>query len=316
VPKSLKRSIKEQRAALHDMLTRPAQRLAESCQQAWPDRESLSVALLRGFAEIPYCTYLYVTDLAGKQISDNVSSDGRMPNHFGRDRSPRPYMKEAHPDVAFVLSEAYISLWAQRPSLTALQTLYENGRPVGYLGVDVDLRDLPTTGGLYADPDAWQQIKGDPAIRGSVFLQTRVESAMDRNIKQVMAIFHELIVARGMFQAVLHFSSSRATVWVVDDPFRYRILQIDALSDPDICLAYPLSNYPEDAEIPEQSIQPVLDNLMRLRFADDTIYLRSASLNIFNGLISLTFSCDGTHYMSYGEFLRKNTAFWYGDAAT
>jgi hypothetical protein len=312
---SLKRSIQEQRAALCDMLVSPLWRLAESCQQAWPGRESLSAALLLGFPDISYCTYLYVTDLAGKQLSDNVSRDGRLSGHFGRDRSLRPYMKEARSDVDFVLSEAYISLLAQRPSLTALQTIYRDGKAVAYLGVDFDLRDLPMTSSLYADPDVWQQIKGDPAIRVSVFLQTRVESALDRNIKQAMSILHELIVARGMFQVVLHFSSSRATVWVVDDPFRYRILQIDALSDPDICLAYPLSPYSADAEIPAEKIQAVLDNLMRLRFADDTIYLRSASLNIFNGLISLTFSCDGTHYMPYSEFLHKDTAFWFGDTA-
>lgn len=313
---SLKRSIQKQRTALSEVLVDPVKQLAELCAQAWPQRESLSEVLLQGFADIPYCKYLYVTDIEGRQLSDNVSHDGRLPGHYGRDRSLRPYMKEARPDVAFVLADAYISLLAQRPSLTALQTLYLDGKAVAYLGVDFDLRDLPMTGDLYADPAAWQQIKGDPAIRGTVFLQTRVESALDRNIKQAMSILHELIVTRGVFQVMLHFSSSRATVWVVDDPFRYRILQIDELSDPDICLAYPLSRYPADAEIPQKNIQAVLDNLIRLRFGDDTIYLRSASLNIFNGLVSLTFSCDGTHYMPHSEFLHKDTAFWFGNTVT
>ena len=40
-----------------------------------------------------------------------------------------------------------------------------------------------------------------------------------------------------------------------------------------------------------------------------------ASINIFNGMVSLTFSCDGSHYMHYGEFLGKGTAFWSGIAA-
>jgi len=314
LPTTLKNTIRDQRAALFDVLREPVRRLADSCQQAWPGREPLTEALLAGFDAIPYCTYLYVTDIHGVQLSDNVGANGRMPEHFGRDRSPRPYMKEARPDQEFVLSEAYISLLVQRPSLTAVQTLYVDGEAVGYLGVDIDLRDLPTTGDLYSDPGVWKQIKGDPAIRGTLFQQTRIESEMDRNIEQVMSLLRELIVARGMFQCVLHFSSSRATIWVVDDPFRYRILQIDALSDPDICLAYPLRPYAEDADIPVDCIEPVLDNLRRLRFADDTIYLRSASLNIFNGLVSLTFSCDGTHYMPYSEFLDKDTAFWFGDS--
>ncbi|HHJ15174.1 MAG TPA: hypothetical protein ENJ80_00585 [Gammaproteobacteria bacterium] len=304
--------MREQRAELFELLLNPVRRLARACQKAWPEREALTEVLLAGFDAIPYCTYLYVVDLNGFQLSDNVGRNGRIPEHFGRDRSARPYMKEARPDRDFILSEAYISLSAHRPSITALQTLYRDGEPVGYLGVDLDLRDLPMSGDLYTEPGQWHQIKGDPAIRGTVFQQTRVESALDRNIDQVMSILEELIVERGMFQCVLHFSSSRATIWVVDDPFRYRILQSDALSDPDICLAYPPRPYPADAEIPADSIAAILQGLKKLRFADDTIYLRSASINIFNGLISLTFSCDGSHYMPYSEFLDKDTAFWFG----
>jgi len=309
---SWKDSICEQRASVFELLLNPVRQLAGKCQKAWPEREALTAALLAGFDGIPYCTYLYVVDVRGIQLSDNVSRDGRMPEHFGRDRSSRPYMKETGPDQDFVLSEAYISLSAHRPSITALQTLYREGEPVGYLGVDLDLRDLPTSDDLYVEPGKWHQIKGDPAIRGTVFQQTRVESALDRNIDQVMSILEELIVERGMFQGVLHFSSSRATVWVVDDPYRYRILQSDALSDPDICLAYPRRPYPVDAEIPADRIGAILQGLKALRFADETIYLRAASINIFNGLISLTFSCDGSHYMPYSEFLDKDTAFWFG----
>lgn len=313
--KSWKDSIQEQRASLFEVLAAPLGALAADCQRAIPDRERLSQVLLQGFDTIPNCTYLYVTDIQGVQLSDNISRRGRLPEHYGRDRAPRPYMKEARPDRDFVLSDAYISLSAHRPSITALRTLYRDGEPVGYLGADLDLRDLPTTARLYVEPGHWQQIKGDPAIRGTVFQQTRVESELDRNIEQAMSILEELFVERGVFQMVLHFSSSRATVWVVDDPYRYRILQSDALSDPDVCLAYPRLRYPEDAEIPAEEVGSILSGLNILRFADDTIYLRSASLNIFNGLISLTFSCDGSHYMPYSEFLDKDASFWFGETA-
>ncbi len=312
---SWKESIRKQRSSLFEQLVNPMRRAAAECQKAWPEREALSQVLVEQFGHIPNCTYLYVVDLDFIQLSDNVGQDGRMPEHFGRDRSPRPYMKEAGPERDFVLSEAYISLSAHRPSITALQTLYRDGRVVGYLGADFDLRDLPTQGDLYVEPGEWQQIKGDPAIRGAVFQQTRVESVFDNNIDQAMSILEELIVERGMFQGVFHFSSSRVTVWVVDDPFRYRILQSDALSDPNICLAYPRRPYPGDAEIPANKIGSILRGLKALRFADDMIYLRAASINIFNGLISLTFSCDGTHYMPYYEFLEKDASFWFGGAA-
>ena len=310
---SWKDSIREQRLAAFDLLEEPVRLAAIECEKAWPDRERLTEVLLSRFDTMPYCTYMYVVDMQGIQVSDNVGSAGRMPDHFGRDRSARPYMKEVRADRDYVLSDAYISLSARRPSLTAIRTLYQEGVPVGYLGVDLDLRNLPGTAALYVEPARWQQIKGDPSIRGTVFQQTRVESQLDKNIDQAVSILEELIVAHGVFQLVLHFSSSRATVWTMDDPYRYRILQSDAFSDPNVCLAYPRKSYPEDAIIPSECIGSILHGLQTLRFADDTLYLRSASLNIFNGLISLTFSCDGSHYMPYSEFLQKDAAFWFGE---
>lgn len=312
---SWKDSIRAQRAELLGLLTEPLSALAGECEAAFPEREALTAVLLAGFARIPNCTYLYVTDLNGIQLSDNVGRYGRLAEHYGRDRSARPYMKEASPARDFFLSDAYISLSAHRPSLTALQTLRRDGEALGYVGADFDLRHMPTTGALYVEHGSWQQIKGDPAIRGTVFMQTRVDSDLDRDIDQAFSILEELIVHRGVFQTVLHFSSSRATVWTLDDPYRYRILQIDALSDPDVCLAYPARDYPQDAAMAAQTVAPVLQGLKALRFADDTIYLRSASLNIFNGLVSLTFSCDGSHYMPVAEFLDKDAAFWFGAAA-
>jgi hypothetical protein len=139
----------------------------------------------------------------------------------------------------------------------------------------------------------------------------RVESAMDRNPEQALSILEELLTQYGVFQCQIHFSSSQATIWTVDDPFRYRILDHEALSDPDICLVFPSRPYPHDATIPRHDIERILSTMQSLRCADPTIYLRMASINIFNGMISLTFSCDGSHYMSYVEFLLKDTSFWF-----
>jgi len=72
-----------------------------------------------------------------------------------------------------------------------------------------------------------------------------------------------------------------------------------------------LDAYPADALTPQHAIRPILDGLRALRFMDETFYLRAGSINIFNGMISLTFSCDGSHYMSYVEFLLKDTSFWF-----
>jgi hypothetical protein len=305
----LKDAIHRQRIELAEMLSAPLARLADKCAAVWGDREALDIVLTDRFREVPHCLFLYVLD------TDGVSIGGLLPEHYGRDRSQRPYMREAVPSWGFLLSDAYLSLRAGRPSLTALQLVRRDGETLGYLAADFDLRDLPVTAELYEESKDWLQIKGDPAIRGTVFQQCRIESLMDRNMESACAILEELLTERGMFQGVIHFSSSRVTIWLVDDPYRYRILDHEALSDPDVCLLYPRCAYPKDALIPKKSIRNILKSMRKLRVADETLYLRSASINIFNGLLSLTFSCDGTHYMSWQEFLDKDMTFWLGSAA-
>jgi len=312
---TLKDAIHKRRVVLAELLSVPLARLAQKCAAAWGQREALDIVLTDGFRDVPHCLFLYVVDSNGVQISDNVSTGGLLPEHYGRDRSQRPYMRESVPSWGFLLSDAYLSLRTKRPSLTALQVVHRDGERLGYLGADFDLRDLPATDELYEESIDWHQIKGDPAIRGTVFQQCRVESLMDRNMDPAYAILKELLTERGMFQCMIHFSSSRAIIWLVDDPFRYRMLDHEALSDPDVCLLYPRRPYPADALIPQQRIGKILQGMRQLRTADETLYLRSASINIFNGMISLTFSCDGTHYMSWREFLDKDMAFWVGSAA-
>jgi hypothetical protein len=292
---SWKDNIYQQREQLARMLHEPLTCLAEQCAPMWGQREALNAVLQAGFDSIPFCTYLYCIDTDAVQICDNVEEAGVVSGHFGRDRSQRPYMKEAVPVWGFLLSDAYISLAKSRPSLTALQIVRaENGQPLGYL-----------------EPGHWRQIKGDPAIRGTVFQQCRIESPMDQNLDQALSILEELLTQRGVFQCQIHFSSSQATIWTLNDPFRYRILDQEALSDADICLVYPPQPYPADAVIPVQAVARILATLRSLRMADENIYLRMSSINLFNGLVSLTFSCDGTHYMRYDEFLVKDGPFWF-----
>ncbi len=310
-----KEAVHNQRIALAQILSAPLANIAKRCEEVWGQREQLDRILSEKIVSVPHCVFLYVLDSRGIQISDNVSKTGLVPGHFGRDRSGRPYMREGVPSWGFLLSDAYLSVRANRPSLTALQLVNRGEETLGYIGADFDLRDLPVTSEVYEESHDWRQIKGDPAIRGSVFQQCRTDSLMDKNIETAHAIIEELITDRGMFQGVIHFSSSRATIWFVDDPFRYRILDAEALSDPDICMLYPARPYPEDALIPAERISSILRGMSTLRLADETLYLRSASINIFNGMISLTFSCDGTHYMSWEEFLQKDMSFWTGSAA-
>ena len=68
---------------------------------------------------------------------------------------------------------------------------------------------------------------------------------------------------------------------------------------------------PEDASIAAETMSKVLRVFKSLREADETIYLRAASLNIMNGLAGHNFSCDGSHYMPAEEFMNKDLSFWF-----
>lgn len=311
---SLQESIARQRHILTGWLSSSLVLIADDCKQAWPDRTALEDRLMSGLAELPYCKYLYLLDSKAHQITSNAARTGLVPSYYGRDRSHRPYMAQALAGHQLSLSDAYISHNARRPSLTAIQRIHDNkGELLGYLGADFDLRELPATQALYQQPSRWMQLKGDPAIRSGLFHQERANSPMDEQIEPVLHIITELMTVRGVFHAKLHFSSSRATLWSIDDPYRFRIHGIEELSNPDLCLAYPQRDYPADADTPADQIPAILQCFRELRFMDETIYLRSGMLNIFNGMVGLTFSCDGSHYMPWKEFLEKDIGFWVGN---
>lgn len=312
---TLQAAIQRQRNILEGWLASSLSILAEGCRDCWPVRDQLEARLLRGMEELPYCKYLYVLDPAARQLTANISRAGLLEDQFGRDRSERPYLAQALAGAAFSLSEAYISRNAKRPTLSAIQRIESvNGELLGYLGADFDLRELPATQALYQQPEQWMQMKGDPAIRAGLFHQERINSLLDDKVDSVLALINELITVHGVFNAKVHFSSSRATLWVIDDPYRYRLHNIVDLSDPNLCLAYPRHPYPTDASIPAERVREVLNCFRELRYMDETLYLRSGSLNIFNGMVSLTFSCDGSHYMPWDEFLEKNLSFWIGSS--
>lgn len=308
-------SIARQRAELKLSLEQPLRHLAEACRAAWGSRTQIDEALTRFFPTLPHCRHLYVLDTNGMQRSDNVGRAGIDPADFGRDRSHRPYLRESLPATGFLLSKSYINLRHRRPGLTAVQLVRDDkGAALGFIGADFYLQDLPLTRGLFEERRQWQQLRGDPAIRSQVFHQTRSESEMDRQLDTVLGVVEELMVDHGMYHVMLHFSSSRAVYWTLDDPLRYRLLDIQALVNPDICLAFPKHPYPADALVPKLRIRAILDALRSLRFVDETFYLRSGTLNIFNGIVGLTFSCDGSHYVPYDAFLKMDVAFWLGTA--
>lgn len=310
---ALQTAIARQRMLLQGRLAGQLGRLVMPCRAAWGDRNALEVLLDAALEELPACKYLFLLDQHARQVTANLSRQGPLPDQHGRDRHQRPYLAEALAGAEFSLSPAYLSRNRRRPSLTAIQRITDaGGLLIGFLGADFDLRELPLTRELYRQPEQWLQLKGDPAIRGALFYQQRVESLMDSRIDVVLELLGELLTGHGVFHGKLHFSSSRATLWTLDDPYRYRVLDFEDLANPDTRLAYPRLAYPEDALIPAARVGDVLATLKGLRFMDENIYLRSGSLNVFNGIVGLNFSCDGSHYMPWDELLKKDLGFWLG----
>lgn len=151
----------------------------------------------------------------------------------------------------------------------------------------------------------WLQIRGDPSIREFVFYQVRKENEFDRHLDQVLGQVERLLRERGIFHAKVHFSTGQVTLWRLDDPLRYRVHVKEEFLAPGFCLSYSPMPYPKQAVVPAGAIPLVLARFKRLRTLDEHLYLRSGSLNVVNGLVGLNFSCDGSHYLNFEDFLAK-----------
>jgi hypothetical protein len=269
-------------------------------------------AFLAGYPE-HRCTHLYAINREGYQCSSNISDSEIDSSRYGQDLSHRPYLdlKSDFGDKAIALSDVYIDKQKRKPCITAIHRVSLGENMLGYVAADFGINDLPMKHINQPLLCSWLQIKGDPSIRGTLFQQMRTRSAMDEQLEEVLDVVESLITEQGIFHAKLHFSSSRATLWPYGDPHRYRIHVLDEIINPKVCLVYAKTTYPDDALIPATLVPRILGMFKVLREADETIYLRAASLNIMNGLVGLNFSCDGSHYMPAEEFLSKDKQFWF-----
>jgi hypothetical protein len=150
----------------------------------------------------------------------------------------------------------------------------------------------------------WLQIRGDPSIRQFLFSQSRVNNEFDDRLDEVVDRVGQLLRERGIFHAKIHFSSGQVTLWSMVDPFNYQVYLKDEFLAPGFMRAFAHTIYPRNAAVPPERIRDVLKILRALRHKDDAIYLRSGSLNIINGTVGLVFSCDGSHYIDYQDFIR------------
>lgn len=310
---TLQQHVLEKKAALAATIGDPLSGLARECATAWPDADRIDAILAGHIQTIPNCANLYAWDLEGREISSLVGRDGVDREWRGRDLSNRPYLKNNLPFKGVMLSSVYENMLTGEQCVTALQAVRREGELLGFIAADFAMSTLLADAKLTAPDTNYQQYRGDPAVRGTLFMQQRATSRMDEHIDLALETIYRLLVEHGVFHAKIHFSSGRCSFWLLDDPYNYRIHAVDEIVDPDLTLYYPMHPYPSEAKITPRQIRAVFAQLRDLRFADETVYLRSASINIMNGMLGLTFSCDGSHYMPVAEFIDKSLSFWLGE---
>ncbi len=155
-------------------------------------------------------------------------------------------------------------------------------------------------------PLRWLQIKGDPSIRSFLFEQKRVESLFDVSLEQVHALVAALLTRKGVFHAKIHYSSSQLTCWFARDPFCYEKFVREEVFEEGFLDRFPDADYAGRIPVIDAAgIDRMLGEFRRLRLTDETIYLRNAAVNLINGMINMSFSCDGTHYIDHKTFFEK-----------
>ncbi len=314
----LEKAINKQRYYIKMILAEPLSQIAAICAEHWEQRSNLDFELRQYLNQHAghRCRQLYAIDTAGLQHSSSITDINSDDSIVGRDLSHRPYLEHINntTEKHIELSEVYVDKQTHKPCITALHSVIIKDEIRGYIAADFGLKDLPLKHVNENQQHEWRQIKGDPSIRSTLFQQTRTLSEMDKQIDEVLDVIESLITEQGIFHAKLHFSSSRATLWPYNDPYRYRLHVLHEIINPQVCLVYAKTPYPSHACVSADIVPKVLKSFKSLREADDTIYLRAASLNIMNGFVGLNFSCDGSHYMFAEDFLKKELNFWFGES--
>ncbi len=279
-------------------------KLSKACVLCWSDLERLDNVLSTYFSSIPYCHLIYAIDKFGKQISSNINPYGIDYSYRNQDLSKRPYSINLDSKQDFILSPVYMSQNTGRPCISAIHSVRDDSQQfLGFIVADFDLRNLPLAISSHEGSSLPQNCKLRQASNG-------MKSAFDKYPLELQGILNKLISEHGLFHVTIHYASAQVMLWSMDDPYQYRIYDAEQLLDQDMYLIYSRLPYPENAKVSNYQVQEVLELFNHLRNLDEYIYLCSGSLNIMNAMVGLSFSFDGTKYMSVEEFLNQNWYDW------
>lgn len=307
----IKPTITEQRKALVSLFEPVMLNIAKRSCSVWANTEQLNRVLSEEFSAIPHCHLLYAIDKLGKQVSANITADSADMAYFGQDLSRRPYSVSLYPKRHFMLSSVYISQTTGSPCISAVQPVIDEQQFYGFIVADFDIRSLPLSLESSSKPFLLNvPIKNEDAIQ--LESTPRVKSSLDQNLEAILDALYTLLSVHGIFHCTLHCSSGQAMLWHQDNPYQYHLCSAEHLLSPEVYQMYRPMAYPDKALISIAQIKQILERFHTLRVTDESVYLRSGSINIMNGMIGLSFSCDGSQYMAVDVFLNKHLSFWFG----
>lgn len=308
-------TITQQQTLFCSWVSTPLRNIAEHCSKAYAlptcTSEQLTTTLQESMKQLPQYALCYLISPDGTILTPTISHNGQQQEDCGKDVSQRPYFLEWSRNQEFFLSHPYISDKTNRHCMTAMQTIRVEDRVVAIIAIDFD----GSSQNVFNSPAIERnhtQIKGDPSIRQQLFAQTRTITPMEQQIDLVHHHAESLLLNHGAFFIQLRYSRSTATARFTEHPYHDSIFNLEQLIASDSPNRQPMTSM---STIGSEQIGPTLKLFKSLRFADENIYLRSASINIITGMVELNFSCDGTHYLPVEEFLEKSTKFWLSGAA-
>ncbi len=303
-----KDTVSHKKKLLASLLKAPLTQMANQAAMCWDNAEELAQTLQAGLCKLPHCQLLYAIDTAGRQLSPNITRQGIDNTWRGQDLSSRPFLQGILPFKGMTLSAAYLSQRSMQPCITAIQAVRQEDRLPGFVAADFHIKDLPNMSGTSLQ--RMQQIHSKPIQQGYPSAPVRNHSQVDHNIDYLIYVLSTLMQEHGIFHCMLHFNSACASLWSVDDPLNFQVHSVGELLNPELFSRYPKRSYNRHTQLELDRVPLVFAQLKALRQSDDTVYLRSGSVNIINGRIGLTFSCDGSRYLNAEEFLNHNLTHW------
>ncbi|MCK5876687.1 MAG: PDC sensor domain-containing protein [Candidatus Marithrix sp.] len=287
--------IGERRKAMAALFKPAMQNLSKKCVDVWSNSKLLDKVLQQNFFSLPNCHLVYTVDKSGKQKSSNITKKGIDSSYRDQDLSIRPYSINLHSN--FTLSSTYISQATGAPCVSAVHPIIGD-KHLGFTIADFDIRYLPLPA-VYTD-------------KTSVCNKTcQPTNHLENRLIDIKDILLKLIIKHGVFHLMIHYLSSKVILWQIDDPCQYKLYSIEQILEPDMYLTYPQHSFPTQAKVSIEEIQLVLERFHILQLVNDEIYLRSASINIMNAMVSLSFSFSGSKYIPIDDFLHDDLSNWF-----